>query len=100
MSALALQDYGAVTPAPTDIARAKATINNMFGEPNAMALHLVTMIPIAIAMFLASSNILKKVLYGGGVAVDDRWKFRDAVARRVSGDCGGRIRFGVETGPA
>ncbi|MCM3903462.1 MAG: O-antigen ligase family protein [Pyrinomonadaceae bacterium] len=66
MSALALQNYGAATPAPTDIARAKATINNMFGEPNAMALHLVTMIPIAIAMLLASSNILKKVLYGGG----------------------------------
>ena len=66
MSGLALQQYGAVTPAPMDIARAKTTINNMFGEPNAMALHLVTMIPIAGAMLLTSSNILKKVLYGGG----------------------------------
>jgi len=66
MSALALQNYGAAIPAPADIARAKASINNMFGEPNAMALHLVTMIPIAFAMLLASSNIFKKVLYGGG----------------------------------
>ncbi|HKR60874.1 MAG TPA: O-antigen ligase family protein [Pyrinomonadaceae bacterium] len=66
MSGLALLDYGAATPAPMDIARAKTTVNNMFGEPNAMALHLVTMIPIAAVMFLASSNILKKVLYGGG----------------------------------
>lgn len=69
MSALALRDYGAATPAPLDIARAKTTINNMFGDPNAMALHLVTMIPIAIGMLLASSNILKKVLYGGGAVL-------------------------------
>jgi O-antigen ligase len=66
MSVLALRDYGVATPAPMDITRAKTTIKNMFGEPNAMALHLVTMIPIAIAMSLASSNIFKKVLYGGG----------------------------------
>ncbi len=66
MSAIALRDYGVQSPTNLDITRAKAAINNMFGEPNAMALHLVTMIPIAIAMFLASSNILKKGLYGGG----------------------------------
>jgi O-antigen ligase len=66
MSAIALRDYGANVQNATDIVRAKADIGNMFGEPNSMALHLVTMIPIAIALFLTSSNILKKVLYGGG----------------------------------
>ena len=65
MSAMALQTYGS-GPANLDGFRAKATINNMFGEPNAMSLHLVTMIPTAIALFLASKSPLKKVLYGGG----------------------------------
>jgi hypothetical protein len=68
MSAMALRDYGGGA-ASLDGFRAKAAINNMFGEPNAMSLHLVTMIPTAIALFLASKNPLKRLLYGGGAVL-------------------------------
>jgi hypothetical protein len=68
MSAMALQNFGSGS-ANLDGFRAKAAINNMFGEPNAMALHLVTMIPTAIALFLASRTPLKKLLYGGGAVL-------------------------------
>lgn len=66
MSAMALRDFGVPSATNLDITRAKAAIKNLFGEPNAMALHLVTMIPIAIALFLTSRNLLKKTLYGAG----------------------------------
>ena len=62
MSASALQDYvfGSLLNEGT---RAKVSINNMFGEPNALALHLVTVIPLAVALFLSSRNILSKAIY-------------------------------------
>jgi O-antigen ligase len=50
-------------------ARARASINNMFGEPNALALHLATMIPLAIVLMLSTRNVLKKVLYIAGSLV-------------------------------
>lgn len=66
MSAIALRDFGVPSATNLDATRAKAAIKNLFGEPNAMALHLVTMIPIAIALFLSSRNVLKKTLYAAG----------------------------------
>lgn len=64
MSWVALSDYGAGVV--EEGIRARAAIKNLFGEPNAMSLHLVMMIPIAITLALSSSNGLKKILYGFG----------------------------------
>ena len=65
MSITALFDYSA---GRTGIyaERANVAISNMFGEPNSLALHLVTMIPLALVLSVGSSNILKKLLYFGG----------------------------------
>jgi O-antigen ligase len=49
--------------------RATAAISNMFGEPNSLAMHLVTMIPIALAFSFGSKNVFKKLLYLGGSLV-------------------------------
>ena len=46
--------------------RANVAISNMFGEPNSLALHLVTMIPLALVLAFGSKNPLKKLLYIGG----------------------------------
>jgi O-antigen ligase len=46
-------------------ARAKVNINNnMFGEPNGMALYLLTMMPIVIAWLMISRSLLKKIFWG------------------------------------
>jgi O-antigen ligase len=62
MSATALHNFiiGKVVDEAT---RARVSINNMFGEPNALALHLVIMIPLAVSLSLATSNVLKKAVY-------------------------------------
>lgn len=44
--------------------RISGSIGGMFGNPNDMALHLVTAIPIAIALLLSTRNLLSKSLYG------------------------------------
>lgn len=43
--------------------RIAGLIGGLFSNPNDLALHLVTMIPISIALFLASRGPLKKSLY-------------------------------------
>jgi O-antigen ligase len=40
------------------------SIGNLFGNPNDMALHLVTMLPVAVALSLASRRVGAKLLYG------------------------------------
>ncbi len=45
--------------------RIKGMIGGLFENPNDLALHLVTMIPIAIALLLSSKGPLKKVFYLG-----------------------------------
>lgn len=47
--------------------RARAKVRNMFGEPNAMALHLAMMTPIAAALLLGTRNVLKKLFYGASI---------------------------------
>lgn len=68
MSATAMSDYATGKTSHYG-ERAAAAIGNMFGEPNSLALHLVTMIPIAIALLMGSSNILKKTLYLAGALI-------------------------------
>jgi O-antigen ligase len=43
--------------------RVAGIIGNLFGNPNDMALHLVTVIPIAVALSFTTRNILLKALY-------------------------------------
>ena len=65
MSFTALIDYSAGRTG-NYVERANVAISNMFGEPNSLALHLVTMIPLALALGVGSSNVFKKLLYLGG----------------------------------
>lgn len=43
--------------------RIEGVLGGMFENPNDMALHLVTMIPVAIALFLAARGLHKKIAY-------------------------------------
>lgn len=43
----------------------KIGVYGMFGNPDDMALHLVTMIPIAVALMFSTRNPFSKLLYGG-----------------------------------
>ena len=49
--------------------RIKGFIGGMFGNPNDLALHLVTMTPLFVAMMLSSRSIPGKVLYGAGAVL-------------------------------
>lgn len=44
--------------------RIKGMIGGLFGNPNDLALHLVTMTPLAVAMMLKSRNTLAKAAFG------------------------------------
>ncbi len=63
MSASALHNYFVIGNLVEQGTRAKVDIHNMFGEPNALALHLVTVIPLAIGLLLSTRNVVKKILY-------------------------------------
>ena len=65
MSITALFDYSAGRTGNYE-ERANVAISNMFGEPNSLALHLVTMIPLALVLAVGGKNPLKKLLYFGG----------------------------------
>lgn len=49
--------------------RVAGAIGGMFGNPNDMALHLVMMIPIAIALFFGTRNLFRKSLYAACAAL-------------------------------
>ncbi len=49
--------------------RVKGRIGGMFDNPNDMATHLVTMIPLAVTLLLATRRILKKLFYAMGAGV-------------------------------
>nr|MBA3804615.1 O-antigen ligase family protein [Acidobacteriota bacterium] len=51
----------------TDELRITGLVGGMFGNPNDMALHLVTMAPIAAALLLMTRNPLLKLFYGACV---------------------------------
>jgi O-antigen ligase len=62
----ALSDYaaGRVT---VEGYRVEGRIGGIFENPNEMALHLTTMLPVAAALAVGSRGLLKKLLYGGAV---------------------------------
>ena len=43
--------------------RIRGIIGGMFGNPNDLALHLTTMVPIVVALFIASRGPLKKIVF-------------------------------------
>ncbi|HYP52081.1 MAG TPA: O-antigen ligase family protein [Pyrinomonadaceae bacterium] len=49
--------------------RVKGLLGGMFGNPNDLALHLVTMIPLALALLLAAKGGLKKIVYASCAAL-------------------------------
>ena len=44
--------------------RVAGALGGIFGNPNDMAIHLVSMVPIAVALCLSARNFLKKLIYG------------------------------------
>lgn len=44
--------------------RVEGGIGGLFGNPNDMALHLVTVIPLTLALLLSADHILKRAIYG------------------------------------
>jgi len=67
LSVTSLSKY--VAEGSTDVYRAKADIFNIFSDPNALALHLVMMMPIALTLLMNTHNILKKLVYAAGIVV-------------------------------
>jgi probable O-glycosylation ligase (exosortase A-associated) len=63
LSVAAISDYqaGKLVMRGTRIA---GTIKGLFDNPNDLALHLVTMIPIAAALMFSARSLIKKMLYG------------------------------------
>ena len=49
--------------------RVEGDLGGMFGNPNDMALHLVTVIPLAVALLLSARSIPIKLLYGAGAVL-------------------------------
>src|SRR5215204_1670982 len=49
--------------------RIKGAIGGLFENPNDLALHLVTIAPLAVGLFLHSSAGLRKILYAAAVAL-------------------------------
>jgi O-antigen ligase len=45
--------------------RIEGVLGGLFGNPNDMALHLVTIIPIALGLLLVARGLSKKIVYGG-----------------------------------
>jgi putative inorganic carbon (HCO3(-)) transporter len=63
LSVHALRDYMAGRFTGFEM-RIWGALGGMFGNPNDLAIHLVTMVPIAIGLLLASRNLAKKAMYG------------------------------------
>ena len=63
LSVAALRDFRAGNFAVEEY-RVAGAIGGMFGNPNDMALHLVTAVPLALALLLAARGGAKKLVYG------------------------------------
>src|SRR5262245_10356604 len=63
LSVQALLDYMAGRFTGSEM-RIWGALGGMFGNPNDLAIHLVTMVPVAVGLLLASRNVLKKAMYG------------------------------------
>ncbi|MDQ3686918.1 MAG: O-antigen ligase family protein [Acidobacteriota bacterium] len=66
LSVAAVNDYR-LGHLPVEGYRVQGLIGGMFGNPNDLALHLVTMTPLAVALYFGTRNIFKKILYAACV---------------------------------
>jgi hypothetical protein len=71
LSVNAINDYrmGVFKTGEMETARIAGSIKGLFENSNDLALHMVTMIPIAVALGLGSRNVLKKLAYLGATAL-------------------------------
>jgi hypothetical protein len=69
LSARAIMDFHAGRLLIVGTRVAGAISGGMFGNPNDMALHLVTMLPVAIALFFTRRNPLSKLAYAACAAL-------------------------------
>lgn len=71
LSVNAINDYrlGVFLTGELETARIAGRIKGLFENSNDLALHLVSMIPIAVALGLGGRNPLKKLVYLGGAAL-------------------------------
>jgi len=67
LSASSLIKY--VASGPEDAFRAKGDLFNIFSDPNALALHLVMMVPIAVVLLISTRSLLKRIVYVAGSLV-------------------------------
>lgn len=49
--------------------RIEGVIGNLFGNPNDMAIHLITMLPIAVALMFSARGLHKRLFYGAATAL-------------------------------
>jgi putative inorganic carbon (HCO3(-)) transporter len=68
LAAHAVADYRAGRLGDLGV-RVAGVVGGMFGNPNDMALHLVTMVPIAVALFFTTRNPLSKFIYAACAAL-------------------------------
>lgn len=68
LSVTAISDYRAANFVVEGY-RIRGLLGGMFGNPNDLALHFVTMTPLFVVMALKSRNILGKVVYGVGATL-------------------------------
>ncbi len=67
LSINAVSDYSASRFALAAAGRIGGIVGGMFGNPNDMALYLVTTMPIAFALLFSTRNALMKIVYAGCV---------------------------------
>jgi O-antigen ligase len=60
----AIKDFGSLT-GTSGTERVWGAIGGAFGNPNDLALHLATMVPLAVALLFSTRNLLAKPLYFG-----------------------------------
>ncbi|HEX8131701.1 MAG TPA: O-antigen ligase family protein [Pyrinomonadaceae bacterium] len=67
LSVGAINDYRLGRVAVAEGERVAGVIGGMFGNPNDMALHLISMIPLAIGLMFSTRNLLAKPLYAASI---------------------------------
>ncbi len=100
LSINAINDYRAgvfaIGAAETHDLRIGGRIKGLFENSNDLAMHLVTMIPIAVALGLSGRNPLKKLIYFGVHGIDGWSGDCDILARRIYRPRGGDVCVGAD----
>ncbi|MCA1612930.1 MAG: O-antigen ligase family protein [Acidobacteria bacterium] len=68
LSVAALRNYASGTGLVEGY-RGRGSLGGIFDNPNDMAIHLVTVLPIMVALLFGARNLFKKLLYGAAAAL-------------------------------